>query len=89
MALSGATTQQLNGVLAELESGEGTAGLLLNDPGMYRDTRALLARFDSPTVDFQRNPRKHINLSSSRLLISRASKRRAAPTTWRPFATQH
>lgn len=58
-----ATTLQLNGVLAKLESGEGSAGLLLNDPGMYRDTRALLARLDSLTADFQRNPRKYINLS--------------------------
>ena len=54
---------QLNSVLAKLESGEGSAGLLLNDPGMYRDTRALLARLDSLTADFQRNPRKYINLS--------------------------
>jgi phospholipid/cholesterol/gamma-HCH transport system substrate-binding protein len=57
------TTQQLNGVLAKLESGEGSAGLLLNDPGLYRDTRALLARLDSLTADFQRNPRKYINLT--------------------------
>lgn len=58
-----ATTSQLNGVLAKLEGGEGSAGLLLNDPGLYRDTRALLARLDSLTADFQKNPRKYINLS--------------------------
>jgi phospholipid/cholesterol/gamma-HCH transport system substrate-binding protein len=58
-----ATTSQLNGVLAKLEGGEGSAGMLLNDPGLYRDTRALLARLDSLTADFQKNPRKYINLS--------------------------
>ncbi|MBX3132111.1 MAG: MCE family protein [Gemmatimonadaceae bacterium] len=58
-----ATTEQLNGVLAKLEGGEGSAGLLLNDAGLYRDTRALLTRLDSLTADFQRNPRKYIKLS--------------------------
>lgn len=58
-----ATTEQLNGVLAKLEGGEGSAGMLLNDAGLYRDTRALLTRLDSLTADFQRNPRKYIKLS--------------------------
>ncbi|MBA3853996.1 MAG: hypothetical protein C0503_06245 [Gemmatimonas sp.] len=57
------TTQQLNGVLAKLEGSEGSAGLLLNDPGLYRDTRALLTRLDSLTADFQRNPKKYVKLS--------------------------
>lgn len=57
------TTERLNGVLAKLEAGEGTAGLMLNDPGMYRDMRSLLQRLDSLTTDFQKNPRKYINLS--------------------------
>lgn len=58
-----ATTSQLNNVLAKLEGTEGSAGLLMNDPGLYRDTRALLTRLDSLTADFQRNPRKYIKLS--------------------------
>jgi len=57
------TTTQLNSVLAKLERGDGSAGLLLNDPGMYRDVRSLLQRLDSLTVDFQKNPRKYINLT--------------------------
>lgn len=59
----GETTEQLNRVLAKLEGSEGSAGLLMNDPGLYRDTRALLTRLDSLTADFQRNPRKYIKLS--------------------------
>jgi phospholipid/cholesterol/gamma-HCH transport system substrate-binding protein len=57
------TTTQLNAVLAKLEKGDGSAGLLLNDPGMYRDVRSLLQRLDSLTLDFQKNPRKYINLT--------------------------
>lgn len=57
------TTDQLNGILRKLESGEGSAGQLLNDPGLYRDVRGLVQRLDSLTTDFQRNPRKYINLT--------------------------
>lgn len=57
------TTTRLNSVLQRLEGSDGTAGLLMNDPGLYRDTRALLTRLDSLTADFQKNPRKYIKLS--------------------------
>lgn len=57
------TTQQLNAVLKKLESGEGSAGQLLNDPGLYRDVRGLVQRLDSLSTEFQRNPRKFIKLS--------------------------
>lgn len=57
------TTSRLNSVLQRLETTDGTAGLLMNDPGLYRDTRALLTRLDSLTADFQKNPRKYIKLS--------------------------
>lgn len=57
------TTTRLNGVLAKLEGTEGSAGLVMNDPGLYRDVRGLLARLDSLTADFQKNPRKYINLT--------------------------
>jgi phospholipid/cholesterol/gamma-HCH transport system substrate-binding protein len=58
-----ATTVRLNTVLGKLEGTEGSAGLLLNDPGFYRDVRGLLQRLDSLTTDFQKNPRKYIKLS--------------------------
>lgn len=57
------TTTRLNAVLGQLEGSEGSAGLLMNDPGLYRDTRGLLTRLDSLTADFQRNPRKYIKFS--------------------------
>jgi phospholipid/cholesterol/gamma-HCH transport system substrate-binding protein len=57
------TTTQLNGVLAKLENGEGSAGQLLTDTTLYSNVRNLVARVDSLTADFKRNPRKYINLS--------------------------
>ena len=56
------TTDRLNGILAKVESGDGTAARLVNDPGLYQDMRRLLARVDSLTADFRKNPRKFINL---------------------------
>lgn len=57
------TTARLNGVLAKLESGDGTAAMLLNDKGLYMDMRQLLLRLDSLTADFKKNPRRYIKLS--------------------------
>jgi phospholipid/cholesterol/gamma-HCH transport system substrate-binding protein len=56
------TSAQLSSTLAKLDSGEGTAGRLLNDPALYNDLRRLVTRVDSLTLDFQRNPRRYINL---------------------------
>jgi phospholipid/cholesterol/gamma-HCH transport system substrate-binding protein len=56
------TTTQLNGVLASLQGTDGTAGKLLNDPQLYNNRQRLVARIDSLTADFQKNPRKYINL---------------------------
>lgn len=56
-------TTQMQAILARLERGEGTAGKLLTDTTLYRDARNLLTRVDSLVADFQRNPKKYVNLS--------------------------
>lgn len=56
------TTDRLNAVLAKVESGDGTAAKLLNDPGLYNDLRGVLTRVDSLTADFKKNPRRYIKL---------------------------
>ncbi len=56
------TSAQLSATLAKLDSGAGTAGRLLTDPALYNDVRRLVSRVDSLTLDFQRNPRRYINL---------------------------
>jgi len=55
-------TTQIQAILARLERGDGTAGKLLTDTLLYRDARNLLMRVDSLVTDFQKNPRKYINL---------------------------
>jgi phospholipid/cholesterol/gamma-HCH transport system substrate-binding protein len=55
-------TTQLQAILARLERGEGTVGKFMTDTGLYRDARNLLTRVDSLVTDFQKNPRKYINL---------------------------
>ena len=57
------TTTELNGVLASLRDTTGTAGKLLNDPAVYDNLQRLVARIDSLTADFQKNPRRYVNLS--------------------------
>jgi phospholipid/cholesterol/gamma-HCH transport system substrate-binding protein len=57
------TTSELNGLVARLDRGEGTAGKLLTDTLLYADVRRLTMRLDSLTLDFKQNPRKYINLS--------------------------
>jgi phospholipid/cholesterol/gamma-HCH transport system substrate-binding protein len=57
------TTARLNAVLAKIESGDGTAAMLINDKGLYLDMRQLLLRLDSLTADFKQNPKRYIKLS--------------------------
>jgi phospholipid/cholesterol/gamma-HCH transport system substrate-binding protein len=45
-----------------VDSGGGSAAKLLNDPGMYNDTRALLQRMDSLLADIKKNPKRYINV---------------------------
>ncbi|MGH7719078.1 MAG: MlaD family protein [Gemmatimonadaceae bacterium] len=56
------TSTRLNTLLAKVDSGTGTAGRLLNDPGLYNDLRRLVTRLDSLSADFKKNPRRYINL---------------------------
>jgi phospholipid/cholesterol/gamma-HCH transport system substrate-binding protein len=58
----GETRERMTALLTKLESGDGSAAKLLNDPALYNDVRALVQRVDSLTADFKKNPRKYINL---------------------------
>lgn len=57
------TTSRVNALLAKADSGNGTIGRLMNDPGLYNDLRRLSTRLDSLTADFKTNPRKYIKFS--------------------------
>jgi len=57
------TSGKLDAILAKVDSGNGSAGKLLNDPGAYNDVRALLQRMDSLIADVKKNPKRYINIS--------------------------
>jgi len=57
------TSGKLDAILAKVDSGNGTAALLLNDPGAYNDMRAVLHRMDSLVADVKKNPKRYINIS--------------------------
>lgn len=56
------TSLRLNSVLAKVDSGDGTAAKLINDPALYDDLRRMSMRVDSLLIDFKKNPRRYINL---------------------------
>ncbi len=56
-------TQSLNSLVARVDSGQGTAGKLLNDEKLYNNLNDVVLRLDSLLTDLQRNPKRYINLS--------------------------
>ena len=57
------TKTRLDSLLRKVETGDGSVGKLLNDPGFYNDLRGTMQRLDSLIADFTKNPRKYIKLS--------------------------
>lgn len=57
-----ATNAQMQTVITKVNTGNGTVGKLMNDDALYKRFDTLLARVDSLTADFKKNPRKYINL---------------------------
>jgi phospholipid/cholesterol/gamma-HCH transport system substrate-binding protein len=57
------TATKLDSVISKANSGTGSVGLMLNDPGAYNDVRALIQHMDSLMADIKKNPRKYINLT--------------------------
>ena len=56
------TTGKLDAIIAKVDSGNGSASKLLNDPGVYNDVRQLLQRMDSLVADIKKNPKRYINV---------------------------
>jgi|GEM_PF-246418 len=56
------TSARLDNVMAKVETGDGTMGRLLNDPGVYNELRKSLARLDSLLADVKANPKRYINV---------------------------
>ena len=60
-SLRGAVTKA-DSVLAKVDRGEGTLGLLVNDPSLYRNSDSLLVEMRSLMADFRRDPKKYFSL---------------------------
>jgi phospholipid/cholesterol/gamma-HCH transport system substrate-binding protein len=49
-------------VLSKINAGQGSLGLFVNDPSMYRRTDSLLVQLRSLAADIQANPKKYISV---------------------------
>jgi phospholipid/cholesterol/gamma-HCH transport system substrate-binding protein len=49
-------------VFAKIDRGQGTLGLLVNDPSLYRRTDSVLAELRALTADIRANPRKYLTV---------------------------
>jgi len=49
-------------LLSKINSGQGSLGLFVNDPSMYRRTDSLLVQLRSLAADIQANPKKYISV---------------------------
>jgi phospholipid/cholesterol/gamma-HCH transport system substrate-binding protein len=59
------TGNRLTAIVARLDSGQGTAGKLLNDDSVYRELQQLTADLRALLADFRANPRKYLDFSFS------------------------
>lgn len=49
-------------LVAKLDSGNGSLGLLVNDPSLYQQTDSLMRQLRALLTDFQANPKRYIRL---------------------------
>lgn len=61
-SLRGALTKA-DTLLGRIERGDGSLGLLVNDPSLYRNSDSLVVDLRALIADFRRNPKRYVNLS--------------------------
>jgi phospholipid/cholesterol/gamma-HCH transport system substrate-binding protein len=57
------SAESLRSVADKIDRGEGTLGLLVNDPGLYEDLRAAAQNAASLTRDIRENPARYLKVS--------------------------
>lgn len=62
VATADSSFSSLNAIMGDIERGEGSLGLLLQDTALYRDLVVTSTLIQDLLRDFQRNPQKYINL---------------------------
>jgi len=58
------TTEQINGILAQLKGTDNTAGLLLNDDELYESVNLLAENINLLMADIRVNPERYLNFSA-------------------------
>ena len=56
------TIVRLNVIMARLERGEGTMGMILKDERLYHNANNLSAEVTKLLYDFRQNPRKYLSV---------------------------
>lgn len=57
------SAESLSSVIRKIDEGQGTLGLLVNDPGLYEDLRSAARSAASLTQDIQQNPGRYLKLA--------------------------
>ncbi len=63
MAKVDATMANVQSITDKLNSNEGSIGLLINDPAMYRNINAALVSTDSLIIDLKAHPKRYVHFS--------------------------
>jgi phospholipid/cholesterol/gamma-HCH transport system substrate-binding protein len=57
------SAESLKSIAEKIDRGEGTLGLMVNDPGLYEDLRAAVQNLDKLTLDLMQNPGRYLKIS--------------------------
>jgi phospholipid/cholesterol/gamma-HCH transport system substrate-binding protein len=63
MAKVNGTLQNVEQMTAKLNSKDGTLGLLMNDPQLYRNLNATMSHADSLMIDLRQHPKRYVHFS--------------------------
>lgn len=63
MAKVNGTLQNVEQMTAKLNSNEGTLGLLMRDPQLYRNLNATMSHADSLMIDLKQHPKRYVHFS--------------------------
>jgi len=74
----GQTVNSLNEVMNKIEKSEGSLGLLINDPALYKELKAASGELNLLLEDMKLNPARYVHFS---LFGSRAARRPYSPPT--------
>ena len=54
------TTAGIDAIVSKIEQGEGTLGLLVNDPSLYHQLDSTLTTLNRILLDFERDPKRYL-----------------------------